>query len=118
MQASRFPPVKFSCARRTAPALTGFLSRSPSALTAAMPPCCTPVTGRNRLADARQTYFLGLVFSGDGTHLYASLGSITDPTGSKPGSTGNAIAVYSFQSGDLKPERLIKIPPQPLADGK
>ena len=68
--------------------------------------------------DARQTYFLGLVFSGDGTHLYASLGSITDPTGSKPGSTGNAIAVYSFQSGDLKPERLIKIPPQPLADGK
>jgi DNA-binding beta-propeller fold protein YncE len=68
--------------------------------------------------DARQSYFLGLVFSVDGHHLYASLGSITDPTGSKPGSTGNAVAVYSFQSGELKPERIVKIPPQPLAEGK
>jgi len=33
-----------------------------------------------RLAeDARQSYFLGLAFSADGNHLYASLGSISDP---------------------------------------
>ena len=68
--------------------------------------------------DAHQTYFLGLVFSSDGNYLYASLGSITDPTGSKPSDTGNAIAVYSFKAGQLKPERIIKIPLQTLAPGK
>lgn len=68
--------------------------------------------------DARQSYFLGLAFSGDGSHLYASLGSITDPNGSKAGSTGNGIAVYSFQNGQVKPERVIKVPPQPVGVGK
>jgi len=35
-----------------------------------------------RLSDtAHQSYFLGLAFSSDGRHLYASMGSITDPTG-------------------------------------
>ncbi|HMK20934.1 MAG TPA: hypothetical protein VK466_01290, partial [Terriglobales bacterium] len=68
--------------------------------------------------DARQSYFLGLAFSSAGDHLYASLGSITDPTGSKPGSTGNAVAVYSFKAGQVKPERILKIAPQPLAEGK
>src|SRR5690349_14137612 len=28
---------------------------------------------------ATQTYFIGLVFSTDGEHLYASIGSLTDP---------------------------------------
>jgi DNA-binding beta-propeller fold protein YncE len=68
--------------------------------------------------EARQSYFLGLVFSADGSHLYASLGSITDPTGQKPRDTGNAIAVYGFQVGKLTRERLIKIAPQPLTSGK
>jgi DNA-binding beta-propeller fold protein YncE len=68
--------------------------------------------------EAHQSYFLGLVFSADGTHLYASLGSITDPTGEKPGDTGNAIAVYKFEAGKLTRERLIKIAPQPLGSGK
>ena len=68
--------------------------------------------------DAHQSYFMGLVFSADGNHLYASLGSITDATGEKPGDTGNAIAVYGFQGGTLTRERLIKIAPQPLASGK
>ena len=37
-----------------------------------------------RLSDtAHQSYFLGLAFSSDGSHLYASMGSITDPTGAK-----------------------------------
>jgi DNA-binding beta-propeller fold protein YncE len=72
-----------------------------------------------RLAeDARQSYFLGLVFSSDGKHLYASLGSITDPTGAKEGSTGNAIAVYTFDAGKVAPSRTIKIAPQKLAAGK
>ena len=68
--------------------------------------------------DAHQTYFMGLVFSADGNHLYASLGSITDATGEKLGDTGNAIAVYGFRGGKLTRERLIKIAPQPLASGK
>ena len=51
-------------------------------------------------------------------HLYASMGSITDPTGEKPKSTGNGIAVYKFAAGQVTRERFIKIPPQRLATGK
>ena len=53
-----------------------------------------------RLSDeAHQSYFIGLAFSSDGKHLYASVGSISDPTGAKTGNTGNGIAVYSFRDG-------------------
>jgi len=68
--------------------------------------------------NAHQSYFLGLAFSSDGKHLYASVGSITDPTGAKPGNLGNGIAVYSFKEGKVAPERFIKIAPQPLAASK
>jgi DNA-binding beta-propeller fold protein YncE len=68
--------------------------------------------------EAHQSYFLGLVFSSDGKHLYASVGSISDPTGAKPPSTGNGIAVYSFSDGKVAPERFIPIEPQALASGK
>src|SRR5947209_324819 len=68
--------------------------------------------------DAHQSYFVGLAFSSDGKHLYASMGSITDPTGKRAGDTGNGIAVYTFSDGKLTPERFIKIGPQPLARGK
>jgi DNA-binding beta-propeller fold protein YncE len=65
-----------------------------------------------------QSYFLGLVFSFDGKHLYASVGSITDPIGEKAGNTGNGIAVYSFTDGKVAPERFIAIEPQEIAAGK
>jgi DNA-binding beta-propeller fold protein YncE len=68
--------------------------------------------------EVHQSYFLGLVFGSDGKHLYASVGSITDPTGQKPGDTGNGIAVYSFAGGKVAPERFIAIEPQSLAAGK
>src|SRR5208337_3736284 len=68
--------------------------------------------------NARQSCFIGLAFSSDGKHLYASLGSITGPTGEKPTSTGNGIAVYKFVDGRVTPERFIKIPPQRLPKGK
>jgi DNA-binding beta-propeller fold protein YncE len=72
-----------------------------------------------RLSDTSyQSYFVGLVFSSDGKHLYASMGSISDPTGAKPGNTGNGIAVFSFKEGKVAPERFIPIAPQPLAAGK
>jgi DNA-binding beta-propeller fold protein YncE len=75
----------------------------------------------DRLSDeysTHQTYFIGLAFSSDGKHLYASMGSITDPTGENPKNTGNGIAVYKSADGEVTPERFIKIPPQPLAEGK
>jgi DNA-binding beta-propeller fold protein YncE len=75
----------------------------------------------DRLSDdysSHQSYFIGLAFSRDGKHLYASMGSITDPTGEKPTSTGNGIAVYKFTAGEVTPERFLKIAPQRIADGK
>jgi DNA-binding beta-propeller fold protein YncE len=68
--------------------------------------------------DAHQSYFVGLAFSSDEKHLYASMGSLSDPTGSKPGNTGNGIAVYKFAAGKVAPERFIPIPLQPLSTGK
>jgi len=72
-----------------------------------------------RLSDeAHQSYFIGLAFSSDGKHLYASVGSLTDPTGAKAGDTGNGIAVYGFAAGKVSPERFVPIAPQPLSTGK
>ena len=68
--------------------------------------------------DAHQSYFVGLEFSGDGKHLYASVGSVTDPLGEKKGDTGNGIAVYSFAQGKVTWERFLKIAPQPIAQRK
>lgn len=68
--------------------------------------------------DAHQSLFVGLAFSSDGKHLYASVGSLSDVTGANPGDLGNGIAVYSFKDGKVAPERFIAIAPQPLADGK
>src|SRR5208337_4295063 len=73
----------------------------------------------SRLAiNARQTYFLGLAWSSDGTGLYASMASLTDPEGKSPGDTGNGIAVYRLQGGALKPERFLKLPLVALPKGK
>lgn len=72
-----------------------------------------------RLSDtAHQTYFVGLAFSSDGRHLYASMDSLSDPTGTKPGDMGNGIAVFSFSEGKVTPEKFIPIGPQPLSAGK
>lgn len=67
---------------------------------------------------AEQTYFLGLAFSRDGTELYASMASRTDPTGEREHDTGNGIAVYQFERGRLTPQSFIKLPLAPLAAGK
>ena len=71
----------------------------------------------------KQTLYSGLAFSGDGKHLYASMASLTDPTGEQgagnreqgTAKTGNGIAVYGFDAGKLTPERLIPIGLQKLA---
>src|ERR1700721_2312444 len=72
-----------------------------------------------RLSDeSHQSYFIGLVFSSDGKHLYASVGSLTDPTGAKAGDTGNGIAIYGFSEGRVTRQGFIPIAPQPLKPGK
>ncbi len=81
----------------------------------------------NRLSDypdprlkvsAKQTYFLGLAFSGDGKRLYASVASLTDPSGELKGDTGNGVAVYAFSDGRVTPQSFLRIPLQPLGSGK
>jgi DNA-binding beta-propeller fold protein YncE len=69
-------------------------------------------------SDSHQSYFLGLAFSSDGKHLYASVGSLTDPTGARTGDTGNGIAIYGFSEGKVTPQGFIPIAPQPLKPGK
>ncbi len=66
---------------------------------------------------AKQTLYSGLAFSHDGSRLYASMGSLTDPLGDGQAKTGNGIVVYSFRNGKIAPERFIGIPLQPLAPG-
>jgi len=69
-------------------------------------------------AKANQTLFSGLAFSLDGKHVYASMASLTDPEGKGKDSTGSGIVVYSFQSGKIAPERLIRMPMEQLAPGR
>ncbi len=65
--------------------------------------------------NAPQTYFVGLAFSLDGKRLYASVASLTDPEGKKPGALGNGIAVYSLEQGKLAPEKFVSLPPLELS---
>jgi hypothetical protein len=70
------------------------------------------VPDRRLGSEAKQTYFLGLAFSVDGKHLFASMASLTDPLGQQSGSTGNGIAVYNFDEGHITPERFMPITPR------
>src|SRR5712664_4149979 len=66
---------------------------------------------------ARQTYFQGLAFGLDGKHVFASMASLTDPLGKQKGSTGNGIAVYTFENGRITPERFMPLPPRDKIPG-
>ncbi len=68
--------------------------------------------------DAKQTLYSGLAFSRDGKHLYASMGSETDPLGNGKDTTGSGIVVYSFDEGKIAPERFIRIPLIQLPPGR
>jgi DNA-binding beta-propeller fold protein YncE len=70
------------------------------------------------LVGASQTLFSGLAFSRDGSHLYASMGSVTAPEGDGKLATGNGVVVYSFNAGKIAPERFIALPLQQLAAGR
>ncbi len=67
---------------------------------------------------SKQTLYSGLAFSGDGKHIYASMGSESDPLGEKDGNTGSGVVVYGFDGGRVTRERLMKIPLVQLAPGR
>ncbi len=67
---------------------------------------------------AKQTLYSGLAFSRDGSHIYASMASMTDPKGEGPGDTGSGILIYSFKEGRIAPERLIPLPVVQLPPGR
>ena len=60
----------------------------------------------------------GLAFSADGTRVYGTIVSLTDPEGTKAGDTGSGVQVYTFKDGVIAPERVLKIPMQKLAGGR
>ncbi len=65
----------------------------------------------------KQTLYSGLAFSRDGAHIYASMGSLTDPEGKGEHDTGNGIVVYGFAAGKVTPQRIIRLPLEQLAPG-
>jgi len=71
-----------------------------------------------------QTMYSGIAFSSDGSRLYVSFDSLSEPTGGKPDATGNAIVVYRFTpaSADaapaLTPESVLPIPLRALEDNQ
>jgi YVTN family beta-propeller protein len=67
---------------------------------------------------AKQTLYSGMAFSRDGSHLYASMGSLSDPLGDGKDKTGSGVVVYSFAAGKIAPERFIHLPLQQLAAGR
>jgi len=73
---------------------------------------------RTGAKSAKQTLYSGLAFSRDGSRLYATMGSTSDPLGDGKDKTGNAVVVYSFAAGKIAPERLIPLPLQQLAPGR
>ncbi len=66
----------------------------------------------------KQTLYSGLAFSRDGSHIYASMASMSDPKGEGPGDTGSGILVYSFKEGRIAPERVIPLPVAKLPPGR
>ncbi len=69
-------------------------------------------------ARAKQTLYSGLAFSGDGKHLYASMGSATNPVGDGKANTGSGVTVYGFEAGKITREKMLSIPLQQLAAGR
>ena len=73
---------------------------------------------RTSLHGSKQTLYSGLAFSRDGSHLYASMGSLSDPNAERKGDTGNGVVVYGFVGGKIAPERFIPLKLEQLAPGR
>ncbi|HEX9198232.1 MAG TPA: bifunctional YncE family protein/alkaline phosphatase family protein [Acidobacteriaceae bacterium] len=67
---------------------------------------------------SKETLYSGLVFSPSGRYLYASMASLTSPTGDAKGNPGSGIVEYGFDAGKITAGRLIPIPLQKLPAGR
>ena len=73
---------------------------------------------------SKEDLFLGVAFSADGKHVYATMGStraegeLEEPGAAQSMSAENGVLVYGFADGKITPERLIPIGLQKLAPGK
>ncbi|MGC2618919.1 MAG: phosphoesterase, partial [Acidobacteriaceae bacterium] len=80
-----------------------------------------------------QTLYSGIAFSGDGSRIYLSFDSISEPNGkapeekapqggrprvAKPDGTGNAVGVYRLTDEGLVAERMIPVPLRDLEAGQ
>ena len=72
---------------------------------------------RTRVGD-QQTFFGGLVFGANGTKLYASMASSSDPEGNGDTRMGNGVVVYAVRDGGLHAEGFLKLGMVPLAAGR
>ena len=70
------------------------------------------------LVGAKQTLYSGLAFSVDGKHVYASMGSASDPVGDGKNKTGSGVVVYGFSEGKIARENFLPIPLQKLAGNR
>ncbi|HEU5350785.1 MAG TPA: bifunctional YncE family protein/alkaline phosphatase family protein [Terracidiphilus sp.] len=70
------------------------------------------------MVQSHQTLYSGLAFSTDGTRLYVSMGSLTDPLGTGKDDTGSGIVVYDFRGGAVTPAGILHLPLEPLAHGR
>jgi len=50
---------------------------------------------------AKETLYSGLAFGRDGSHVYASIASLSDPQGKLSGDAGTGVVVYSFHDGRI-----------------
>src|SRR6266702_3302332 len=67
---------------------------------------------------SKETLYSGLAFSPSGRYLYASMASLTNPTGDAKGNPGSGIVEYGFDAGKITAGRLIPIPLQKLPAGR
>ena len=56
--------------------------------------------------DAKQTLYSGLAFSRDGSHIYASMGSITNPLGDGKDKTGSGVDRLQLRGGQNRARAL------------
>ncbi|MGB6975610.1 MAG: bifunctional YncE family protein/alkaline phosphatase family protein [Terracidiphilus sp.] len=70
------------------------------------------------MVGAHQTLYSGLAFSADGSRLYVSMGSLTDPLGTRKNDTGSGVLIDRFEQGAITPEGFLHLPLEPLAPGR
>jgi DNA-binding beta-propeller fold protein YncE len=67
---------------------------------------------------AKETLYSGLAFSRDGSHIFASMASLSNAEGDGVVTAGSGIAIYNFRDGKITADRFIRLPIVPLPAGR